>query len=332
MTAKLDDVLQESVFSPWKKLCQDSPFPWRATPDLRLEWRGMILSSESEVAMAGAIALSRTSRLSEEEFEEVENYFNNLGGGQISPETLAMVLLSGASPPHLFIQSFLTLCLLDQEGWGDSFYWSLFSSYVRHPHSAGLPVGRMFVDGQNGKIQYLLKCNPMDDTTGWASRGNWFSALRCFRKGEEELRAGRKTEIAVIAKSLRVDSNPTMLRKSIEVLCLDSVIERSLAEHPVLRTGGGCAEFDHTDPSRESIDFFSGSDDVSKIWRFYNPLLIPPWMMEPLDVKETPLLYIGKLLCGMIPRGTYSGPAKTVVGRILIGHPFLILDFEGSKE
>lgn len=330
MTSNIDPILTEAVFDPWRKSSENSDRPWRATPALRQEWYNMILSSDQAVSLAGAIALSRVSLHEEQEFAIVENYFNNLDEVSIEPDTLVMVLLSGASPPHLFIQSFLTLCLLDQDGWNDSFYWSLFSSYIRHPHAAGLPYAKMFKDGKNGKIHYMLKCNPLAQVDNETSAGNWHSALRQFRGLQASGCPFGKTEISGIARALRVDWSPQDLGNAIDKLCLDSVIEDQLFEHPVLTTGERLEEFEHADPSAKAIAFFSGENCVSRIWRFYNPLLIPPWMMEKPDDKQTPLLYLGKLLCGMIPSPGYSGSDKAMVSRISAGHPFLVLDFDPS--
>jgi len=330
MNSNIDSVLTEVVFDPWRKASENSDRPWRATPKLRREWHSMVLSADQDVSLAGAIALARVSLHEEHEFAVVENYFNNLDEVSIEPDTLAMVLLTGASPPHLFIQSFLTLRLLDQDGWNDSFYWSLFSSYIRHPHAAGLPYGKMFKDGKSGKIHYILKCNPLAPVDNDAPKGNWHSALRQFRGLKNDGFLCGKTEIAGIARILRADWSPQDLNKAIDKLCLDSVIEDQLFEHPVLTARESLGSIVHADPSSKVIDFFSGENCVSKIWRFYNPLLIPPWMMEKLDDKQTPLLYLGKLLCGMIPSPSYSGADKTVVNRISAGHPFLVLDFDPS--
>lgn len=330
MSGRLDKILDQAVFSPWRDACENATHPWRATPKLKADWAGMMRSGDPDTSLAGGLGLARVSLQDESEFEIVENYFNNFNDINISPDTLAMVLLSGASPPHLFMQSFLTLCLLDKEGWCDSFYWSLFSSYIRHPHSSKLPLSAMFQDGNSGKIQYLLKCNPLVAIGERSGGGNWDSALRCFRDQLTKDGSGFRTEIATLAKSIRADTDPRTLSKIIDTLCLDGVMESRLKKHPVIIRQSVVGEIDHSDPSSSSIAFFSGADDVSRIWRFYNPLLLHPWMMEKIDEDTNPLLYLGKLLCGMIPVPSYSGTEKATVNRISAGHPFLVLDFEGG--
>lgn len=331
MIERIDEILEKTVFEPWRTACQEAERPWMATGELRKEWARMAMSSDSDVALVGGLGLARVSRQSESEFEIVENYFNNIEETRLPPDTLAMVLLSGASPPHLFLQSFLTLKLMDEGGWNDPFCWGLFSSYVRHPHSSDMPFGKMFKDGVNGKMQYLARCNPLSKIDEGAG-GSWVNALQCFKNPSLRSVTGGKTEIASLAKVLRVDTDPESLYKTIDTLCLEGAIEERLFNHPVLERGMKIKTIDHLDPDSKTIDFFSGGDDVSKIWRFYNPLLLPPWMMEKLDDEKSPLLYLGKLLSGMIPLHSYTGQGRSIVGRIAAGHPFLILDFKGGRE
>jgi hypothetical protein len=335
MKEELGDILQNAVFSPWEKNCKCEEEPWKAMESLRLEWQKMILSGDFCTALAGGIGLARVSGQTEHEHELTENYFNSLTDPkELSLDTIAMILLTGASPPHIFLQSFLTTSLLSESGWGDSFYWSLLSSYVRHPHSTSLPLENMFDGEGGGRLRYLVKCNPEFSVRRGlgGGGGSWLRALFDFKSDEIDVLEGGKTEIAGIARALRADIDPKILRRMIDSLCLDRIIEDRLKEHPVLQLNRTAGKIFHASPTLNNILFFGGGDDVSRIWRFYNPLLIFPWMMEKAEEAESGLLYLGKLLCGAIPASRYNGDGATVVNKIGNGHPFLLLDLAGSGE
>jgi hypothetical protein len=322
MIARTDTVLHDAVFAPWERACHSSEYPWRATPELRGEWMKMISSEDEAVSLAGAFGLARSTNLFDDEISAIETYFNNLTELDFSFDALSVALLSGGSPPHIFLQAFIS-CRLGGESTGmHPFYWGVFSSYVRHPHFSGIggEVGGDSKNTEPSKIRYMLRCNPLAEPEKVEGLENpWFAALGIFQ-GAGERGAVGKTEIASIANILRIDRGGTDLKKHIAALCLDPALERDALLHPGL-SKGTAPPIHHKDPNKNSIDFFSGSDPVSKVWRFYSPLLIYPWLMEVDQGDETPLTYLGKLLCGNVPAKPYSGKSSNLVARLAKAHP-----------
>jgi hypothetical protein len=201
------------------------------------------------------------------------------------------------------------------------FYWGIFSSYVRHPYCAGVVEGVAGDRTEPSKIRYMRRCNPLADSEGEEGAENpWFAALSIFKGGACRGAVGR-TEIASIAKVFRLDFGGQEMKNNIVSLCLDPTLESDALQHPSI-TKGAPANICHKNPSKNTIDFFSGDDAVSKVWRFYNPLLIYPWLMEVDRGKDAPLSHIGQLLCGKINVRPYNGCSARLVGRLEEMHPF----------
>lgn len=294
MTGSLDKIFVAEVLEPWARSCETEEFPWRATPELRRSWLAMTTSPYLEEALCGAVALARTSSLAEEEREAVEEFFNRkeaLCGNP--PDLLSSMLLSGASPPHLFLQSFISLAFADHS---HPLLWDLFSRYLRHPSSAGFSRQSMFPPPEQPRVSFLLNANPLREVE--AERlGVWGICQRQF-KGPRRRPAPAAPEPALAAHALRSDWGASELREWIRTACLPRPIEESLTAHPCLARP--CPVIDHRDPSSHAISFFSGPDPVSRVWRFYSPLLIKPWLMDP-SAAASDLERLGTLMLGALP-------------------------------
>jgi hypothetical protein len=320
MIKQIDETLREAVLSPWQKACESSSRPWEATPELRRQWIGMARSGNLTEALAGAFGLCRMSEPSPEESLVSEDFFNKLVSEEIPFDALAIAVLSGGSPPLVFLQSFLSARLWSREDGGHPFYWSIFSSYARHPIAGGALGANVGELGMSPKIKYMLQSNPCTTgLTGGELENSWMVALAIFKGVRVEGVLGR-TEVAGVANSLRANLSSKDLRRLLAPLCLEGGLERELENHPVFRKGP-CPSLNHRNPSREAIDYFSGEDPVSRVWRFYSPLLILPWLMETYTDQETPLVYLGKLLCGGVPARPYSGRHANFVTRLSENHP-----------
>lgn len=313
----LDIVLGDEVFGRWEASCGDAENPWEATQELRSRWGEMMSSGDRTAALAGAIGLSRAANLIPSETNSIEAFFNHIADEGVPPDVLLSVLLSGASPPHLFSQAFLGMGLLEGQHLG-SLYWRLLSSYLRHPHTAVFPIESLFPHDVAVKIKYLVNSNPARGLE-YEHGGQWFSAQKSFRKGRK-VAGSIVTEIVGIGEALRSEDGGEIARNRILALCLEGVLEREFLEHPCI-SKGPAPKFSPLCPDRRAIDYYAGGDAVSRVWRFYNPLLILPWLMETVEESCTPVSYLGRLLCGMVPSEPYSGPGQDVVGRISAGHP-----------
>jgi len=292
MTESLDDIFSEEVLSPWQRDCSRSLKPWRATDSLKKRWLEMIRSQSADVALCGAMALSRVSSLEENELEELEIFFNQIDSlASCSPDLVASMLLSGASPPHLFLQSYISLALSHSQ---NSTLWSLLSSYVRHPHSASFDSAKMFRQPPPKKIAFLLNANPARKLD-CSSSGVWETAQNYFRGPRRQLSLD-SPELLLLAQSLRADWGAGELRSWVRSVGFSREIKDGLSLHPGLSSP--VPELDHRDPSIHAINFFSGDDPVSRVWRFYNPLLIMPWLMDPAAQQESEVELLGTLLLG----------------------------------
>ncbi len=303
MNNRLDTIFSEAVLTPWESQCSSSENPWTANSELKEEWLQMSRSSDPEISLCGALALSRTSDLAPSIADEMEQFFNNpdrLSG--CTPSLVASILLSGASPPHLFLQSYIALGLSSSPSRG---LWSLFSSYIRHPHTASFESSRLFRSPPPPRIAFLLNANPLRDFSASGS-GIWDRALDHFRAPRKYV-PPTEPEVVLLAHSLRVDWGSAELGSWIKSACFSREIKRGLICHPALATP--CPTVNHANPSIHAIAFFSGNDPVSKVWRFYNPLLIMPWLMDPGVHPETETEMLGTLTLGALP--ALAGPLAT---------------------
>lgn len=307
----LDSALAAEVLIPWEERCKDAGLPWLATDDLRNKWGKMILSQDETARFCGAFGLARCANLTAEEKGATEFYYNNWREGDIAPSVMATALLSGASPPHVFLQAYLGYMFW--EGVGDG-YWGLMSAYLRHPHCAVIPANQMFPEDAVLKIRYLLNAGA-GRLIEFHDKGDWFEAQRIF-KSRKYQPAAIVTEIGCLAKALRVDWTGEGFLQLLKGLVLEPVFEDSLRNHPAL-SKGGAPRHPAGNPTREAIVYFSGDDPVSSIWRFYNPLLVFPWLTAPgLDLAN-PLVYAGAMLAGMVPPSETKVKRDPVIQRIM---------------
>jgi hypothetical protein len=254
----------------------------------------MTASTKPEEALCGALALSRASNLEEGERTVVENFFNeksSLCG--LQPDLVTSMLLSGASPPHLFIQSFISLAFADSS---HPLLWDLFSRYLRHPDSSAFNRASMFPPPELPRVSFLLDANPLREVKS-DRLGVWGLCQRQF-KGPRSRPDPSSPEPVMVAHSLRTDWGSAELGEWLRTACHPRPLSEALASHPCLRHP--CPFVDHKDPSSHSIDFFSGSDPVSRIWRFYSPMLIKPWLMDPTPADNA-LEKLGTLMLGALP-------------------------------
>lgn len=294
MSGSLDKIFSSEVLDPWSHSCERSEFPWRATPVLRQTWLGMMKASCPEESLCGAIALARTSCLESDEREAIETFFNRKDALSDSPpDLIASMLLSGACLPHLFVQSFISLAFASAS---HPLLWDLFSRYLRHPDSASFSRHLMFPPPELPRVSFLLNANPLREVES-ARLGVWGLCQSQF-KGPRRRPSSSAPEPALAAHSLRADWGSSELREWIRSACLPLSLEKPLSGHPCLIRP--CPVLDHRDPSSHAISFFSGSDPVSRVWRFYSPLLINPWLMDPSS-PSSDLERLGILMLGAVP-------------------------------
>lgn len=294
MSETLDKLFAEEVLNPWAKACARAHLPWRATPALRQNWLAMSISPVPEEALCGALALARVSCLEEGERDVVEAFFNQKDAiCERPPDLVAAMLLSGASPPHMFLQSFISLAFANTS---NPLIWDLFSRYLRHPSSSSFDRNLMFPPPALPRVAFLLNANPLREVEP-SRLGVWGHCQEQF-KGPRRRPDPSAPEPVMAANSLRTDWGSAELRDWLLTACLPHQLEESLSHHPCLRRP--CPALDHKDPSSHAIDFFAGSDPVSKVWRFYSPLLILPWLMDP-SPPSSDLERMGTLMLGAVP-------------------------------
>ncbi len=316
MTDRLDDIFSTAVLEPWQKACSDSPTPWAAPRSLRQYWREMTESSSVDEALCGALALIRTSSISDEERAIVERFFNKKDSlGDFSPLLVASMLLSGANLPHLFLQSYISLSLNDSSPLQ---IWELLSRYLRHPATALFEREKMFPLPPLPRVAFLLDANPLRPAGLDSKLGVWGTCQVQF-KGPRSRPSPSSPELVLLAHTLRCDWGSSELKEWLSNSCLPRRISTELSFHPCLSRP--CPHIDHLNPGIHAIEFFSGSDGVSRVWRFYNPLLILPWLMDPTPAS-TELERIGCLMLGDIPSLQPGSPGNVP---LIDSHPLRLL-------
>lgn len=303
MMEQLDDILCDEVLGPWKSECASAPYPWRATPGLRSKWRSMMRSGNRAEALCGALGLSRSSRLSEDESAGVEEFFNRKESTEfVDPWLVSSMLLSGATPPDIFLQSFLSLSLADST---TPKSWALLSKYLRHPSTARFQAEKMFPPPPPPKVEFLLGANPKRTPTA-NHLGIWGQCQAQFN-GPRRSPSPSVPEQVLLAHAMRCDWGASELREWMRSARFARRLEDEMSGHPALQRP--CPAVDHSDPSIHAIAFFSGADPVSRVWRTYSPLLIMPWLMDVRPARPSHLELVGAMMLGSLPFPASNHPS-----------------------
>lgn len=293
----IDTELTNEVMAPWHDECREADFPWMATPRLRAKWRTMASSTCSVTSFVGAFGLCRAADLSYDERMAVERFFYSYDGSVVSHNATLLAMFTGASLAHAYCQTSLS-ARIPKPGSAHEHLGgliSLVSNYLRHPDSARLPLAELLPDADIKTLWYAAAANPLTPPP-IAGTDDWELALRIFKtSGGID---GKFSDFHVFAHLLRATHTGEYVRKKLRASLLIQPYASVIEVHPAL-SRGPCPDFEHENPRRVAISYFSMvTNPFCAIWRFYNPLLISPWIMNVVDPKQNAGVLAGVTLLG----------------------------------
>ena len=269
----IDKIELETVLKPWWAACQNSQFPWIATPHLRKQWSRMLSSEDPVMAYVGAFALARVANPSKDERIVIETFFTRYTDDPLPPELVVRSLLDGATLPYLFLQAAFDYWLATVTSETLPAIAVLASRFYRHPDS--LWVSHIDTKDLLPFIRLACAANPRFPAQS-DPQTEWETALALF-KGAPFSQATHTSDFLRFAHMLRTDIPGDDLRFLIEMAALAEPYASVINAHPALMYGVA-PSFDPTNPSLDAIRYFSRPENpVCSIWRTYNPLLSLPW-------------------------------------------------------
>lgn len=251
--------LTRQILPSWQSACMEAPEPWLATPGLRKVW----LSDAKGGDPAAAIALARCARLNKTERVVVEEYFLGMSDFLFSPDILAGILISGASPPMGWLAAYFDSALSSPTPLG----WETYCRFLRHP---GLPPE---LSAPPDPFGYFYRLHPRRRRL---SESRWDRASACWLDGLDD----DGDPLCLLGRVLRCDQTAE------EVLQLGARLPSEFLfaclQHPA-RFAGPCPPYAPESPHRDAMRYFAQPLPVCAVHRYHNPLLLAPWLMDTID-------------------------------------------------
>jgi len=291
---------------------------------LRAKWCQETYSPDIIHGLGGAMGLARCSRLNEEEIYAINRFFLENLKLPISQTLVVQFLLSGATPPLALFPTYFNP-ILGGDIIPPPIFWKLLAAFIRHPSYASLAdqVGGIGIPGPF--IRHLVMANPAQSQLRmdqYAMGHQWFRALFYLRMTKQELpKVLPDGELETLGMLLRTDYTP----KEFAALCRSAFLnEETLfinSEHPCLQSKAPA--FDPSNPDTAALAYFSKNGLVCSIWRYLNPLLCLPWLVESISETQDAGAYLCLALIGMPIFGQTQHPAYDTVSlrTLLEDHP-----------
>lgn len=304
----MSDILQafftDQILEPWKEACTNAPFPWEATPELRRQWLALARSPGKHVALSGALALARCSRLTSEEKEAVNRLFLDIPQEILPEEVILQILLTGGSPPSILYDTIFSPLMNSGELPPDG-YWTFFGHFVRHPIYVEQSETVLQLEQCPLPLYYNAFINPARKaapiTPEQEANILWLKAAHIFHSSSARVQlSSLKTDLERFALLMRCDFTIADFLGISSSFTLDEPFIFAQTDHPC-QFSGPAPIYEHDNPSLEAIRYFSGTDSVSALYRFYNPLLNFPWEMEDILTSDHHGILMGLLLMGYMP-------------------------------
>ncbi|MFH1067276.1 MAG: hypothetical protein V1746_05190 [bacterium] len=335
-----NEAIIEGVMEPWQKACEESPFPWMATPELRAGWLKGVESKDPAVALSSAVGLARCAQLNVEEEKMVNLFFIEMTENVAADMLLLDLLFTGATPPLALAETFIGPNIKARPC-PSPVFWPLLAAYLRHPFNARL--AELMLQPGSGEplplLVYNALANPrspfpqnlpkLPDTAPLPVCDTmWFEALRVFhplnpRPSPEQLR----NAVERFAFFMRWDFTQEQFREAAQNIPLEAPYLFAKLDHPCA-AAGPAPVFDPLNPSLEALRFFFRDCTVCAIHRFYNPLLNFPWLVEEIASTRDPGAFMGLLLIGHAPLQIKNHPVldKMASNAIVRRHPAWIME------
>lgn len=301
--SSLSGIIQENYLPVWQARNMDAEFPWILPADLKDAWVRNVKDGSIN-SLAAAIMLSRSAGLDDDTRAFLETYYlREMGDPPIPADTLAAVLLAGATPPWRWIASFLQFANQAISSARVELLWKS----LRHP-DAPVPL----IESSQSPLRFPASLHPdadvPDDPWGQAA------ASLCGKCAPPETELGRMAgfllcNVDSVAITDRIQYTPVPL-----IFTATSHPGRSMGPSPPVNPR--C-------PSMEAIRYFTSNYSVCAIHRYLHPLLVQPWQMTVIEPPQT----WGALACiGLAgaPIALFRDPVETCVpwlSELLRSHP-----------
>lgn len=296
------DIFSRSVVDPWQKKCQEAEYPWMATPELRQEWLKGVSSKDANISLSMAIGLARCAQPSFEEFQALTLYFSNLPQNIIPDDLVLELLITGATPPLVLLDVVFTPHLSKKELPPPTF-WSFYANYLRHPFLSQLAqvLLKKAPDILLKIAIYNLLANPAVPFQ-WPipheALSPWTHALKIFHPMHPKPDfASLQTNLERFAFFMRCDHTQREFISLVEKNPLPKPFYFCQTDHPSLFQGRPPL-YDPWNPNKEALRYFGIESEVCALYRFYNPLLNYPWLVEDIIQTEHRGPFLGLLLMG----------------------------------
>ncbi len=342
--ALLEGRMNEEVFYPWQEACMQQQHPWRATPELRRQWLHLAQSQSRLDREIGVVALCRCSQLQQDEQIAIAHFFDEGTNFSHLPAIPAVQLvLAGASPPPYLFAAYFSEATPNQLILHDPVAKMLLSMLTRHPANKWLSeefanqqdilmhvAGATY--GLNPLMSRPLLQRLLDSTNPWI-RG---SALANPAVPFDEAFALVKREqpLDFPAIGLRPDLTPAQWNRIADAHLLEDTFLFIMLEHPAAQ-GEEPPPVDWADPSIDAMRYFSDQNHLGALWRWWNPLLNPPWIQDSIESIPEPGPALAFLLFGA-PSEFFDGSPildDPLVRRLIQQHPdFVSRAYMSAKE
>lgn len=275
-TAALAASIREEVIAPWHEACRESNTPWEVPDGLMVRWEEKMWSELPLSCVTGAFGLLRASNTPRHLVCQCERQLLlHIQGLEMSPLSFCRILLSGGSPPPNLVFSILDANCRKECVTAEALI--LVTQALKHPCLAAPPPSRA-----KPEMEFYLRFRSGDFSGFAESFGSWTSACATLHAPNPPPLESLDSPLERLALCFRFDRSPTIS----ETISLPGDWHGLVRGHPA-RNRSPLATFQRANPSAAAIRFFSGADYISGLWRYCNPLLIAPWLVEAVTPEAS---------------------------------------------
>jgi hypothetical protein len=208
-------------------------------------------------------------------------------------------------------------------------FWVFYANFLRHPTLGSLAQEAFEQTKEFLFGHYCCFLNPCFDPSkavidATVMNNPWFDAIKIFhthlpRPDYSDISHDKLQQFAYL---LRLDTDKEDFKKLSREILLDDPFFLAQLHNP-LATQGNAPQFDHANPHIEALRYFGTDSLVCGLWRYYNPLLHFPWMIDDISEIKDSGIYLGLLLFGMpaFEANTFSCYNNSFINKLIHQHP-----------